>query len=404
MHTSLYSKYAHQVQNIDANMLAQFALDSSVLHHSPVYSSVHILAPIDDLLSLVVHAAKHFFHGIMDFISVNGQDIYSFNLRQLVDIDLHMMKYLCHVDELLDKAAAWSVVPECIFVLKIMELYSPEQYTFDIMRVYESHRRKIGFYDLVIDLLLKSPNFPQLVLQSNKQLAEYVMSHLIINEPMYNCYLATCFENLPNGAKFNIDETLTDINNRYKTHFKVNKLEDYATRWRCAGAFRQDDKRLWFKMDVKFNNIYLKGLEPHIYHDADRIMIYFINFTPSDGHPYLRKFTIRLCFNIETNEPFISCEEYDFANKRSIDVTGLGVACDWRLGEKNYELELGFAWELIENTIVDNKIIFNIDAFVNDQNQNPSLLSLASNMHYFENHDVSSFACLQIADRCQSKM
>lgn len=404
VHTQIYAKYAHQVQHVDENMLMQDVLNSAVKHAFQLYQSVYILSPMDDLLALIAHAAKHFLHAIMNYVTVNGEETTNYRMRQLVDIDLHFDKYSCDINTLLQKAVSWDLVPECVFILKIMDLYVPGKFINDnIMDIYEKHRRNIGFYDFVIGLLLKSPQFDELIAFDNKRLAEYVISHIEISKPVFKCYTANSYEGLPCDATFTIDETAEDIPNCYNTHYKVNKLADYATRWRCDGAFRRDDTRLWINLNVHANNIYLKGMEPHIYHEADCIHVYFINNAPSKGQPFVRKVTILLCMDKDPNspnhdQPYIRCLEYDFLNKLDIDVTGSDIIYNWQLYENSYKLDLGFALTFIENAILDNRIIFNIDAFANDAHHNRSLLSLASNMHYFENHDISSFACLEFGD------
>jgi len=399
VHTQLYARI-HQARNIDENTLTLTALNATIPHPSSLYQSVYVLQPMDNLLALIAHEAKHFLDAILSSISENGKLTYSYNLLKLIDIDLHFEKYHCDINVLLQKAIDWDLVPECVLILRIMELYVPEKFIgISLMSVYEKHCRGIGFFDFAINLILMNSQFNELVHLDNKQLATYVIQHLKIEKPLVNCYESDTYEGLPMDAVFTIDETADDIPNRFGTHVKVRNWLDPDMRWSCVGVFRRDKTRLWLKLDVQAASLYLEGASEN----ADYLVLYLLNHSPAEDHPFIRKIKVLLCMDVDKSslnygKPFIRCQEYDFLDKHEEDIPAADVVHHFKVDGSNYILELGFSLDFIESSVLSNEIIFDIDAYIIDSTPRLSVLSFASNMHYIESQDISSFACLRLIE------
>jgi len=415
VHTHIYSQTFHQIDTPYIE-LTKSALNSSVLFENVGFEKIHVMNKRDDLLALMVHAVKHFFEDILESMKSNKDSAF-FNMRQLLDIDLFIEKYDIDYVALIEQAIKWDAVSELIFMLKIIKAYKPDNFeTINLDKIYQKHRRPMGFVAEIIDMFINnnSDNIFSLLLLPSWDLAKYIFK----NRPYIEYPVIVCpkSDNYCDSQKssFIIDESADIINNRFKTHYKDGRQIIHPDYWRCESSARWTEEYLFIKLKVESSyKLNLKGSSHKGWAPADSIDFYFLRNTMEEKQRFIRQLEIPLQINDDADSPFLGKPfikifdaEFNYLNGRQVKYKiwdENSFIYDFEVCGNNYILEIGFKWDMLRDCISNNEIVFDagIVAFDDDPPRR-NILSLADTMCYSDFHDITSFGCLRLTDNHSS--
>lgn len=309
-------------------------MDRSTRIDEGKYEGSYQLEVHDLLLYQQIHFIQHFLKGMLEGV-IDGKPVLQKRLNLLHDIACLLEKERDRIDweYFLSLVRRYRLDPEAAFALRCVDSIYPGRISHSCLERLEEREIQSFFGD--ISSFFSKKDFKEILLTKETKLLEGFIAHHIKSKPEYLCKKnAEKMEALEIHYDGEHTEQLTDGSGSVASAMKT----ETSIWWK--------EESLCMEMKSDFGHPYLKQIEQEdVIYDKfqDYLMVSVFDYTPEEGHPYVRRFIFRPVLQ-NGEERLLIQDEYN-GNYGYEFCTS--VPTEYAITDTGYTIRIRIPWELL---------------------------------------------------------